>query len=201
MTSEQALSRLIDRFSALGWDRGQEVAIDIVRQVRESDAASSVATIASQVPRRFLNANGVTRGEVVREIEHALHGVVIEPYHVGNRVVLHVHGDGAKVTIGGQTVMSKTITINNSGQFAGNIDSPEGKVEIGQQQQAKIDNSLAELMRHSNDPEVQEILALPISEQEKKSRLGQWFAKAANVGLDVATDFAAKMIGELVRPR
>ena len=85
--------------------------------------------------------------------------------------------------------MTKKISISNSGQFAGNIDSPGAIVNVGRQEQGE-----AAMAPYVDDPEVQAHLAADDAPEVKKGKIAARLAQLANVGLDVALTFAAKLV-------
>lgn len=187
-----ASGRIQDALEARGWRLGTPFPKDLVRQILSAGGVPDPVRLAASVPGAFLTANSITRADVEGALGYALSGV---------RVVEKAPRSGTTQIFNGNVeIMEKKIEIN-TGQFAGNADSPKGRVRVDRQQQVQVTPAEERALReHLDDAEVQEALALHAPADEKKARLAGVLAKVAGVPLDKATDFAAKVVANTTQP-
>jgi hypothetical protein len=90
---------------------------------------------------------------------------------------------------------TKSVVIHNAGQFAGNVDSPGGVVNIGKMDQdvTVVAKQLAE--QFSDEPSVRAIIADESEDPTAKTgRLAQRLRELAGVGLQVAVVAAQQLM-------
>lgn len=197
---QTAVSRIVDEFSVRGWSRHQDVSVDLVRIILASGGLVRKQRLSKALLSRFVAANGTGKAEVIDALECALQGCQVVPSSADIPAV-HVSGNFAQINVGGGDMVRKKVEINNHGQFAGNVDSSGSQVVINNQQQALLASQERELRDHVQDAEIQGALALPLPDDEKACIVGKKLSKITGIAVDVATDFAAKLLAELVRPR
>jgi len=188
-----ASARIQNEFEGRGWRLATPFPAQLVREILQDGGVPNPAKLVAKVPRVFFSANNVTRSEVHPALARALNGYrVVEAPASGAVTNQFVSGKVEYV--------DKKIEIN-TGQFAGNIDSPNARVRVGRQQQAQMTPADEVALReHLDDPEVQDALALDVPADDKAAKVGGVLAKAANVALDKAMDFAAKVVTNALQP-
>jgi len=148
-----------------------------------------VQRLTKAVPAVFLSDNSIKRADIRAAVTDAFGGV---------RVIQDTAT--ATTNILGDYVMGDKIRITNQGQIVGNIGGRGGRVRVGQQQQAKLGSKADQLLRsHLNAPEVQQALALPVSQEEKAQIAGNRLAKLAKVSIDVSVAFVSKFLAEMAK--
>jgi hypothetical protein len=202
VSPEVACNRIVSEFERRGWDRELTVASDLVRCVaRQGGVPADVDKLAKAVPSFFLAVNRTERADVRDALQRALAGyrIVEDSPRIS---ATHVYGDNTQVFVGRNRVTNeKKIQINNFGQFAGNIDSSNSEVQVDRQQQVVLADQERLLREAIDDPDVQEVLAQSLPLEEKSRALGKKLARMTGYAVDVTTDFAAKFLAEMIRPR
>lgn len=195
------MSRIVSEFDRRGWRKHHEVLPALVREAVQGSGDGDYKRLSKMLTPLFLSANGTSRAEVGTALERALKGARIVPGLEGPVSETHIYGDRAQVLIGRNEVTSKKITINNRGQFAGNIDSSNSEVKIGSQQQALLADQQRLLEDQMDRPEIKAIVLEPTPAEEKRRAIGSKLNEWTGIALDVTTDFAAKFLAEIVKPR
>jgi hypothetical protein len=189
-----ASSRIQNEFERRGWRLAEPFPVELVREILRAGGIPNAATLAVKVPHVFLVVNRITPTEVQSALARALNGVRVVDTAAGGMAVTNVYN-------GKVEHVTNNNEINNSGQWVGNVDSPNSSANVERQQQAEMTPADEHALRaHVDDAEVQKVLALDLSLEEKAPLVGSRLAKAANVAKDVAVDFAVKLIAEMVRP-
>ena len=197
ISQASALSRIVTEFDRRGWRKDVGVSADLVREAVQMGPAVDYDKLSKTVPSTFLGANRTTRPEVRTALERALAGAQIVPDSLAHVSAVQIFGD---VFMGRNEVTKKNITINNQGQFAGNIDSSNSEVKVNNQQQALLPEQEHLLRDQMDRPEIKAVLLEPLPPEEKSVAIGSKLAKWTGYAVDVTTDFAAKFLAEMVRP-
>jgi hypothetical protein len=194
-----AVVRILREFNQNGWIRRNEVAADLVRALLENPGELNVEQLGARVPGAFCAANQAPRIEIVEALHRALDGVTVIQNPALEGATLAVQSHTAIILEPGSMLVERRIEINNSGQFAGNIDSTDSEVNLERQQQI-VPLDQEGIMRDSwEHASVQEALKLPIPDDEKANIAGSRLAKITGVGIDLATSFASKLIAEIAK--
>jgi hypothetical protein len=187
-----ASARINAEFGRRAWRLAEPFPNDLVQRVVQAGGAISAANLAKHVPRVFLTTNGISRADVTEALGRALDGYrVLDGFRDAGLTQVF----NTKVEI-----MEKKNEVNNYGQWAGNVDSPNSQASVERQQQVQITAAEEQSLReHLGDEEVQKVMALDLPAEEKTPILGRRLAQAAGVARDTATSFAAKFLAELVK--
>ena len=194
ISQAEGLRRISRAFNQQGWKNGDEIARQIIHQMSSDRNPPQLESAVQLIPRTFLVLNQVTRKSVWRVLDRTLQGVTILSDGDETKSTVYI----AKGDINVDNSKRET-NITNNGQFAGNVSSSNSEVNFDKQQQvvgAEHDQLLRTFM---DKPQIQEVINLPIEPEEKTSLMGTRLAKLANVGVDVATTFAAKFLAESIK--
>ena len=191
LTPQQASARIQDWLEGRGWWLATPFPTRLVREILRTGGVPDPGRLAASVPSAFLTSNNISRVDVQQVLAWALDGYRV----VGTTSAVPV----TNIYNGKVENVAKKTEINNSGQWAGNVDSPNSTTNVERQQQVYTPAEEQAVRAHLDDPQVREALALDLPAEEKAPLVGGRLARIANVGKDIATDVAAKVIAEMAK--
>jgi hypothetical protein len=188
LSPEEASARIHAEFARRGWRLSEPFPTSLVREILTDGGLLDAVRFARRVPRVFLTTNDIRAQDVQQALSRALDGY---------RIVPSAEPGVTNVFHGKVEFVEKKNEINNSGQWVGNVDSPNSQANVERLQQAQITPAEERSLRqHLGDEEVQKAMALDLPSEEKAPIVGKRLAQAAGVALDTATTFAARFLAE-----